>query len=47
MEVQRFIRFANFYWMFIKNFSDIVRPLYELTKKNMEFEWTEEHEQAF
>jgi hypothetical protein len=38
IEVQGFIGFANFYRMFIKNFSDIVRPLYNLTKKDIEFQ---------
>jgi hypothetical protein len=33
--------------MFVKNFGDIVRPLYNLTKKDIEFQWNEEHEQAF
>jgi hypothetical protein len=33
--------------MFIKNFSDIVRPLYDLTKKDIEFQWNEEYKQAF
>jgi hypothetical protein len=37
IEVQGFIGFANFYRMFIKNFSDIVQPLYNLTKKDTEF----------
>ena len=37
MEVQGFIGFTNFYRMFIKNFSDIVRPLYDLTKKDIAF----------
>jgi len=33
--------------MFIKNYSDIVRPLYDLTKKDVEFQWSAEQEQAF
>jgi hypothetical protein len=33
--------------MFIKNFGDIVRPLYNLTKKDIEFQWNEEYKQAF
>ena len=46
-EVRGFIGFANFYRMFIRNFGDIARPLHELTKKDKEFKWEEEHEQAF
>jgi len=37
-EVRGFIGFANFYRMFIKNYSDITRPLYDLTKKDVEFQ---------
>jgi hypothetical protein len=36
-EVRGFIGFANFYCMFIKNYGDIARPLYNLTKKDVEF----------
>jgi hypothetical protein len=38
IEVRGFIGFANFYRMFIKNYSDIARPLYNLTKKDVEFQ---------
>ena len=37
IEVRGFIGFANFVRMFIKNFSDIARPLHELTKKDAIF----------
>jgi hypothetical protein len=43
IEVRGFIGFANFYRMFIKNFGDIVQPLYNLTKKDTEFQWNEEY----
>ena len=33
--------------MFIKNFSDIARPLHDITKKDIEFQWGAEQEQAF
>ena len=36
-EVRGFTGFANFYRMFIKNYGNIVRPLYDLTKKDVEF----------
>ena len=32
-QLQRFLGFANFYRRFIKDFSGIARPLYDLTKK--------------
>ena len=31
-EVQSFLGFTNFYWRFIKGFSHIARPLFDLTK---------------
>jgi hypothetical protein len=37
-EVRGFIGFANFYRMFIKNYGDIVRPLHDLTKKDVKFQ---------
>ncbi len=46
-EVRGFTGFANFYRMFIKNYGDIARPLHDLTKKDVEFQWGTEQEQAF
>jgi hypothetical protein len=46
-EVRAFIGFVNFYRMFVKAFGDYARPLHDLTKKDIEFRWTEAHEQAF
>jgi hypothetical protein len=40
-------RFANFYCRFIANFSHHVRPLFDLTKKDVPFAWKEEEEAAF
>ena len=40
-EVQNFIRFANFYRRFIKNFSKIIRFLMKLTRKDQFFVWNE------
>ncbi|CBF82237.1 hypothetical protein AN5254.2 [Aspergillus nidulans FGSC A4] len=39
-DIQAFIRFANFYRRFIKDFSKIIAPLVNLTKKDVEFQWT-------
>ncbi len=39
--------FINFYRRFIEGFSEIARPLNELTKKEVPWEWTEEREAAF
>jgi hypothetical protein len=38
-DVQCFLGFANFYRKFIKDYSKIVMPLLELTKKNNTFTW--------
>jgi hypothetical protein len=40
-DVQAFLGFANFYRRFVKNFSEIARPLTQLTRKDLEWEWTE------
>lgn len=39
--------FANYYRRFIKNFSKIAIPLTEITKKDKQFKWTKEAQQAF
>ncbi|XP_061685462.1 uncharacterized protein LOC133505925 [Syngnathoides biaculeatus] len=39
MEVQRFIRFANFYRKFIRNFNSITAPLHALTSSRNSFDW--------
>ncbi len=39
--VQSFIDFANFYWNFIKNFSDLIMLMMTLIQKNTSFKWTE------
>ena len=44
-EVESFLRFANFYWQFIKNFSYIVKLLNKLKRKK-EWNWTEEYQRA-
>ncbi|THC87035.1 hypothetical protein EYZ11_013518 [Aspergillus tanneri] len=45
--VRLFLGFANFYRRFIKDFSKIVSPLTELTKKDTRFQWTEAADDAF
>jgi len=48
-EVQSFLGFANFYRRFIQDYSKVVRPLTELTKKEAgkNWEWNTEAETAF
>ena len=37
----------NYFKKFMKDYSKIAKPLYELLKKEAEYLWTEEHEKAF
>ncbi len=46
-ELQGWMGFINFYRRFIKGFSKIARVLNELTKKGVQWEWTDEREEAF
>ena len=43
-EVRSFVGMASYYRKFIEHFSDIVKPLTELTKKNSKFVWTDRHQ---
>jgi hypothetical protein len=46
-EVRAFIGFSNFYRRFIKDFSSIARPLHDLTKKDVPWQWHAEQQHAF
>jgi hypothetical protein len=46
-EVQLFLGFCNFYQRFVPEYSRIARPLTQLTRKGLKFEWSEEAEEAF
>jgi transposase InsO family protein len=46
-QVRSIVGMANYYRKFIPNFSELVRPLTELTKKNHEFVWSKECIKAF
>src|SRR5205807_8356273 len=45
--VRAFIGFANFYRRFIRNFSSIVRPITDLTKRDVKWYWGPEQQNAF
>ena len=45
--VREFVGFCNFYRRFIKSFSEIARPLHDLTKVNQRWTWAEKEQHAF
>ena len=46
-EVQSFLGFVNFYQRFIEGFLHISRPLFDLTKSDSVFKWTDKEKSAF
>ena len=46
-QLQAFLGLANYYCHFIQNFSELAKPLHELTGKNKIFQWTEQCDRAF
>ena len=40
-EVSSFLGYANFYRRFVEQFAAIAIPLYELTQKDVKFNWSE------
>ena len=45
--VRKFLRFVGYYRKFIPRYSDIARPLTNLTRKDIPFEWTDACQAAF
>jgi hypothetical protein len=46
-EVQSFLGFTNFYRHFIKGFSDLAWPLFDLTRNNSDWHWEGAERSAF
>ena len=46
-EVQSFVGLCNYYRRFISDFSKVAKPLHSLTKKNVNFKWTDECNKSF
>ena len=46
-DVKSFLGHAGYYRRFIKDFSKLVAPLYNLLKKQAEFEWTQDCKATF
>jgi hypothetical protein len=46
-ETRSFLGFCNFYQNFISHYSDLARPLIDLTKKDVQFLWTDACNESF
>ena len=46
-QVYAFLGLVGYYRKFIKNFAKITKPLTLLTRQQVKFEWTPEHQEAF
>ncbi len=46
-EMRSFLGFGNYYKGFIDNYSALARPLHELTKKNVQWRWTDKEQNTF
>ena len=46
-ELQSFIGMLTYYHKFLPNIAAELKPLYDLTKKDVKFEWKEKHKKAF
>ena len=46
-DVRSFLGFCNFYRAFIRGFTNVAKPLNTLMKRDQEWHWTKEHQEAF
>ena len=46
-DVQKFLELANYYCQFIESFASIARPLYDMVKKDKQWDWTERQKKTF
>jgi hypothetical protein len=45
--IQSFLGMIGYFRSFIVNFADVARPMYDLLKKGVKFEWTKEQQKSF
>jgi len=46
-DVQKFLGLTNYYRWFVKDFAKIAKPLHEITRKEMKWNWGERQQKAF
>ena len=46
-QVRAFLGLVGYYWKFIKGFAKIAKPLTLLTRQQVKFKWTSDHQVAF
>ena len=46
-EVQQFLGLANYYRRFVRDYAKVAKPLHRLTEKTMQFQWSQECQDAF
>ena len=46
-DVQKFLRLANYYRWFVKDFATIAKPLHETTRKDKKWNWRERQQKVF
>ena len=46
-DIRSFLGFCQYHRKFVQGFSEIARPLYNLTKKNQKWDWNEDCENSF
>ena len=45
--IRKFLGLTNYYRKFIKNFTQVARPMNVLTRKDIKWQWKEEQQKAF
>jgi hypothetical protein len=46
-DIRAFIGLAGYYRRHVRNFAEVAKPLTNLTRKEVPFEWTNDHQNAF
>ena len=46
-DVQKFLRLANYHRQFVKDLTRVVKPLHEMTRKDLKWNWRERQQRAF